>query len=266
MAKKKYREVPSLQDLLEGADESTKSWVLDRDSELEQRHVFAPRTPNQERYFHALETATVTLCTGPAGTGKTICACWFAASLLREGRARQILLTRPVVSCGPDIGFLPGDADEKTMPFMEPLQDALEEFFAPDQLARLAREKKVAFRPLQLLRGKSLKDCVIICDEAQNATHQQLQMILTRFGSGCRVVITGDVTTNQTDVRFYGQNPFARVISRLEGVDPEIAVVRLGREDNQRHRLVSLIDAKLADEADYRPPRKFFPGEIDETA
>lgn len=217
------------------------SWQDIRDSVVAEKRLKA-LTPNQGLYIKAIETSTVTFCSGPAGTGKSFVACGIAAQQLKDGRISKIVLTRPLITCGRSFGFLPGTVDEKVGPHMRPLLDAFEEFFPPRELERLIRDKVIEMWPLELMRGASIKNAFIICDEAQNAEYVQLHMLLTRFGERSRVVINGD--TRQTDLPT--QSPLLLIIKRLSG-HPEIYHVKFGKEDVVRHELISWIDERLGE-------------------
>lgn len=203
-----------------------------------------PLTPNQANYFKAIETSTVTICTGPAGCGKTFLACGLAAQMLREQRVQQIILTRPLVTCGNGIGWLPGDVDEKVSPYMRPLLDALKEFFGPKELERALLEGIVEMAPLDLMRGRSIKNAIIICDEAQNAIFEQLHMVLTRIDVGTKIVVAGDAS--QTDLPHKGTNPLLEVIERFrDECHQDISLVTLTHDDIVRPALVRWIDQRL---------------------
>lgn len=210
------------------------------------------KTKNQEAYLRAIEASVVTFCIGPAGTGKSFVACGMAIDMLRDKKVSRIILTRPLVTCsgrnGKGIGFLPGELDEKVGPYMRPLLDAFEEFIAPEELQSLLMKKTIEMWPMDMMRGASIKNAIIIADEAQNAEFEQLYMLLTRFGEGSKLIITGDVTRKQTDLQQKGPIPLAEIIRRLErnGGHKDIAIVRLTREDVLRHPLIVWIDERLS--------------------
>ncbi len=203
-----------------------------------------PGSPNQPKYFKAIETSTVTICTGPCGTGKTFVACGIAAQMLREQRIDKIILTRPLITCGKGFGFLPGDLDQKVSPYMIPLLDALEEFLGLGYMERCLRDGYIEITPLDLMRGRSIKHAFIICDEAQNATFEQLHMLATRLDKNTRLVITGDAS--QTDLPHKGPNPLSEVIERFTPqCHPDISIVRLTHDDIMRPGIVRWIDERL---------------------
>ena len=131
---------------------------------------------------------------GPAGTGKTYLAVAAAASMYIDGHVDKIILSRPAVEAGERLGFLPGDMKEKVDPYMQPLYDALNDFFPPKQVAKLIEEKQIEIAPLAFMRGRTLANAYVVLDEAQNATTMQMKMFLTRLGEGSRMAVTGDVT------------------------------------------------------------------------
>jgi len=208
------------------------------------RSKLKPRTDNQARYFKAIETSTVTICTGPAGTGKTYIPCALAAQMLKEGRIERLILTRPMVECGGRMGFLPGDKDAKVQPWMRPLLDVLNECFSANELLKLMRENIVELQSLELMRGQSIKRAIIICDEAQNADRGQLRMLCTRLDVGTRLIISGDFT--QTDLYDDGLNPLVEMIRRYCYPIrlPAVSYVRLTHDDCQRPDIVRQMDKR----------------------
>lgn len=217
-----------------------------KDVQLESfRERLKPLTPNQKLFFHAVERSVITLCTGPAGTGKSYMSCGLAAEMFQANKVKKIVLTRPLVTCGNGVGFLPGDLDEKVAPYMRPLTDAFENFFSAKDLERYTREGTVELWPLELMRGASIKNAVILCDEAQNAEFEQLRMLLTRFGEGSKVIVTGDAS--QSDIRNGHTNPLLRCMSLLKG-HRQIGLVCLTKEDIVRHPLIQWIDERLTEQ------------------
>jgi phosphate starvation-inducible PhoH-like protein len=224
-------------------------WRELRDGALEdmrrERERLKPKTEGQARYIRAIETSTVTVCTGPAGSGKTLCAVGVAAQMLREKRISKLILTRPLLTCGTGVGFLPGNVDEKVQPYMRPLLDALQTFFSGAEIEKLMQNRVIEMVPLELMRGMSIKHAVVICDEAQNAEFTQLHMLLTRFDEGTRIIVAGD--DRQSDLRTGGPNPLMLVLRRLApDRHPDVAVVRLTKDDVVRHPLVAWVDERLS--------------------
>lgn len=243
------RRYPSFGALLDGAP--SRPWQDERDADVAARATPPPTlaalTAGQATYLRALDAATVTLCTGPAGSGKTYLACGHAARRLRAGTVDRIVLTRPLVSCGAGYGHRPGTVREKVTPVFRPMLEALGEFLGAAGVEAALRDGTVELYPLDDMRGASLKRTYLLCDEAQNALYGQLHMVLTRFGEGSQVVLCGDATATQTDLRHDGPNPFAAVRERLGAVaHPAIALVALTWDDVVRHPLLTFIDRTLS--------------------
>lgn len=200
-------------------------------------HAIRPKTAGQKRYVDAIRSHTITFGMGPAGTGKTYLAMAMALAALQDRRVKRIILTRPIVEAGESLGFLPGTLFEKVDPYIRPLYDALYDMSDNLRTNQLIEEGTIEIAPLAFMRGRTLNDCFVILDEAQNATPEQLKMFLTRLGNGSKMVITGDAT--QTDLP-RGASGFAQVRSILDGVD-DIAFCDFGGKDVVRHSLVAAI-------------------------
>jgi phosphate starvation-inducible PhoH-like protein len=157
------------------------------------RHVY-PRTKNQALYIRGMRENEICFCVGPAGTGKTYLAIAHALSMALSRKLRKIVLTRPVVEAGENLGFLPGDLSQKIDPYLRPLYDAMDALVPYETIRRMEETRSIEIAPLAYMRGRSLNDCMVILDEAQNTTKEQMKMFLTRIGSGARAIITGDAT------------------------------------------------------------------------
>jgi phosphate starvation-inducible protein PhoH and related proteins len=192
-------------------------------------------SPAQQHLLDALDESAVTVAVGPAGTGKTYLAIAKAVEALEAGRVSRVVLSRPAVEAGESLGFLPGDLEHKLAPYLRPLTDALTERLGTKRLRALAAEGVIEIAPVAYMRGRTLNDCFIVIDEAQNCTYGQLKMLLTRLGWRSTMVLTGD--PDQTDL-LTGLSGLKEVAERLEKV-PEIAVVRLSDGDIVRHPLVA---------------------------
>ncbi len=192
-------------------------------------------SPLQQRLMDAAEERSVVLALGPAGTGKTYIAITKAVEALEKKRVSRIVLTRPAIEAGESLGFLPGDLHEKLAPYLRPLYDALTERLGTKRLKALLAEGVIEIAPVAYMRGRTLNDCFVVIDEAQNCTYGQLKMLLTRLGWRSTMVLTGD--PDQTDL-LSGMSGLGEIAARLERV-AEIAVIRLGEADIVRHPLVA---------------------------
>ncbi|WP_103021061.1 PhoH family protein [Salinibacter altiplanensis] len=197
--------------------------------------IIKPRSANQEHLVQSATTNDVVFAIGPAGTGKTYVAVALAVAALNNHEVDKIVLSRPAVEAGEELGFLPGDFYEKVAPYLRPLYDALGEMMPRDELAESLEQDRVEVVPLAYMRGRTLKSSFVILDEAQNATTSQMKMFLTRLGPHSRAVVTGDIT--QTDLQDRDASGLIQVQHILKGIDG-IEFVYLEREDVARHRLV----------------------------
>ncbi len=210
----------------------------DRDQEnRDRRYVKNVRamSPTQQQLMDAIDTKSVVLALGPAGTGKTYLAVAKAVEALESGKVNRIVLSRPAVEAGESLGFLPGDLSEKLAPYLRPLYDALTERLGTKRLKTLLAEGVIEIAPVAYMRGRTLGECFVVIDEAQNCTYGQIKMLLTRLGWRSTMVLTGD--PDQTDLLpgMSGLNDIAR---RLEPI-AEVPVVRLTEGDIVRHPLVA---------------------------
>ena len=213
------------------------------------RRVIVPKSGGQAAYLEAIRDRDIVISIGPAGTGKTYLAVAAAVDALHRRKVKRIILARPAVEAGENLGFLPGDLQEKVDPYLRPLYDALEDMMPSYRVQRAIEERTIEIAPLAYMRGRTLADAFIILDEAQNATTAQMKMFLTRVGLNSRVVITGDTT--QVDLPRRDNSGLLEVERILKGVDG-IAFVYLDGRDVIRHRLVKKIIRAYA-EADGRP-------------
>ena len=201
------------------------------------KKVFA-RSYRQALYLKAIETNDLVFSIGPAGTGKTYLAVAQALKSVLSRSRRKLILTRPVVEAGENLGFLPGDLEQKISPYLRPLYDAMEAFIPPEALRRLEGNRIIEIAPLAYMRGRTLSECFIILDEAQNTSKEQMKMFLTRLGEGTQTVVTGDIT--QIDLPKRKLSGLLDVISILKSIR-EIEFVFLGEEDVVRNPLVRKI-------------------------
>jgi phosphate starvation-inducible PhoH-like protein len=197
-----------------------------------------PKTDGQKRYVEAMFAHDLAFCIGPAGTGKTYLAVAVAASILKAGQAKRIVLARPAVEAGERLGFLPGDMQAKVNPYLRPLFDALHDMMDFEQVKRFMVNDVIEVIPLAFMRGRTLNDSVIILDEAQNTTASQMLMFLTRLGHNSKMIVTGDTT--QIDLPADVDSGLVDAMNKLKGIKG-IAMVELERGDIVRHRLVQNI-------------------------
>ncbi len=196
------------------------------------------KTVGQQRYMKAIQSNTITIGVGPAGTGKTYLAVAAAVAAFRERTVNRIILTRPAVEAGERLGFLPGDLQNKVDPYLRPLYDALFDMLGPETFQKYQERGSIEVAPLAYMRGRTLDDSFIILDEAQNTTREQMKMFLTRLGFGSKIVITGDVT--QIDLPEDKVSGLKDAVRVLDGVQ-DIAICRLTSADVVRHALVQQI-------------------------
>lgn len=200
--------------------------------------VIKPRTPGQEEYVASAQKNDIVFAIGPAGTGKTFLAVAMAVAALRDHLVDRLILCRPAVEAGESLGFLPGDFREKVDPYLRPLYDALQEMIPGDKLRRLIETRVVEIVPLAYMRGRTLNNCFVILDEAQNTTAAQMKMFLTRLGVNSRAIVTGDIT--QIDLPESAISGLVQIQSILKGIDG-IGFSYLGERDVVRHQLVRQI-------------------------
>lgn len=205
-------------------------------------HAIRPKTATQKAYVDSIRSNTITFGIGPAGTGKTYLAMTMAVDALNRREVGRLVLTRPVVEAGENLGFLPGTLTEKIDPYIRPLYDALFEMMDGARAQRLLDEGTIEIAPLAFMRGRTLNDAFIILDEAQNTTPEQMKMFLTRLGMGSKMVITGDIT--QTDLP-KGISGLKTVGAVLQGID-DISFCEFHSTDVVRNSLVAKIVSAYA--------------------
>jgi len=199
------------------------------------KKVITPKSEGQQAYADAITNNDIVVGIGPAGTGKTYLAVAKAVDALYKKKVKRIILARPAVEAGENLGFLPGDLQEKVDPYLRPLYDALEDMMPPEKVQRAIEARTIEIAPLAYMRGRTLSDAFVILDEAQNATTAQMKMFLTRLGLNSRVVITGDKT--QIDLARPEDSGLLEIERILKDIDG-IAFVYLDPTDVIRHRLV----------------------------
>jgi phosphate starvation-inducible PhoH-like protein len=203
-----------------------------------QKKVIEPSTKGQLKYVETMLRNDVTFCIGPAGTGKTYLAVAVAVSMLKKKQIRRIVLARPAVEAGEKLGFLPGDIQAKVNPYLRPLFDALEDMMDFAQMKKFMELDIIEIIPLAFMRGRTLNDAAIICDEAQNTSSLQMLMVLTRLGLGSKMIITGDIT--QVDLEKGKTSGMVEAVAKLRRIKG-IGYVELAQMDIVRHKLVQNI-------------------------
>lgn len=200
--------------------------------------VVKARTANQRRMVDSINKNDIIFAIGPAGTGKTYTAVALAVRALKNKEIKRIILTRPAVEAGENLGFLPGDLKEKIDPYLRPLYDALDDMIPAEKLKAFLENRTIEIAPLAFMRGRTLDNCFVILDEAQNSTDLQLKMFLTRMGPTAKFIVTGDVT--QIDLprkQQSGLNNALRILGEIKGID----IIYLNGDDVVRHKLVKNI-------------------------
>ena len=197
-----------------------------------------PRSQNQKNYFQLLNSKDIVFAYGPAGTGKTFLAVAIAVASLQPGLVKKIILSRPAVEAGEKLGFLPGDLKEKVDPFLRPIYDALYEMMPYDQVEKKIANNTIEIAPIAFMRGRTLEDCYIILDEAQNTTKIQMKMFLTRLGKNSKMVVVGDNT--QIDLISKNESGLIEASIKLKNID-DIGFIELDQRDVIRHEVVRKI-------------------------
>jgi phosphate starvation-inducible PhoH-like protein len=201
-----------------------------------------PRTDNQKDYIRTVAENTITFCQGLAGSGKTHIAIGMAIEYLLENKVRKIVITRPVLEAGEKIGYLPGTAEEKLHPYLLPILDEINYFISQSHYASLKLNNRIEVVPLGLMRGRNFHDCFIVADECQNASYDQLKMLLTRIGNNSKMVLTGDI--RQSDLHRHQQGGFAEIMSSLDNIEG-IGISKLESSDIVRNPIIVKILDRL---------------------
>ncbi len=200
--------------------------------------IIRAKTANQKKLVDKVMKNDIVFAIGPAGTGKTYTAVAMAVKALKEKQVKRIILTRPAVEAGENLGFLPGDLKEKIDPYLRPLYDALDDMIHPEKLNYMLQNRIIEIAPLAFMRGRTLDNAFIILDEAQNTTVPQLKMFLTRIGPTAKAIVTGDMT--QIDLPHHQKSGLRVALNILENIKG-IAIVHLSEQDVVRHKLVKKI-------------------------
>lgn len=206
------------------------------------RNRLKPRTENQKNYIRTIAESGITFCQGLAGSGKTHIAIGMALEYLLEEKVKKIIITRPVLEAGEKIGYLPGTAEEKLHPYLLPILDEINYFISPALYASLKLNNKIEVVPLGLMRGRNFHDSFIVADECQNASYDQLKMLLTRLGRESKMVLTGDI--GQSDLSRHLRGGFLSMIKYLDGID-NIGFSVLESVDIVRNPIIAAIISRL---------------------
>lgn len=232
--------IKDVESLLRIKDETEKQLVFDNDIIVKgvNGKIIKAKTTNLKKLVKESEKKDMVFAIGPAGTGKTYTSVALAVRALKEKEVKRIILTRPAVEAGESLGFLPGDLKEKLDPYLQPLYDALRDMIPPEKLEGFIEKNVIEVAPLAFMRGRTLDEAFVILDEAQNTTHSQMKMFLTRMGMNAKFIITGDPT--QIDLPMRQKSGLREAMRILENVD-EIGFVHLTEEDVVRHPVVRKI-------------------------
>ncbi|KMQ67261.1 phosphate starvation protein PhoH [Chryseobacterium sp. FH2] len=233
-------ELKDVENILNIKDENEKQLVFDQDIIVKgvNGKIIKAKTTNLKKLVKETEKKDMVFAIGPAGTGKTYTSVALAAKALRDKQVKRIVLTRPAVEAGESLGFLPGDLKEKLDPYLQPLYDALRDMIPHEKLEGFIEKKIIEVAPLAFMRGRTLDDAFVILDEAQNTTHSQMKMFLTRMGMNAKFIITGD--PSQVDLPPKQQSGLKEAMRILRDVK-EIGFVHLTEEDVVRHPVVRKI-------------------------
>jgi len=212
-----------------------------------------PKNESQRFYLESLESSTLTIGTGPAGSGKSFLAMSVAVHKLLSNEVSKVVITRPVCEAGESLGFLPGTFEEKIAPYLLPLLDALQDLVGPTMAKKLLDDKRIEFAPLAYMRGRTFNSSYVILDEAQNTTVEQMKLFVTRIGEFSQFAINGD--ESQSDLRHGVENGLQYITRKLTGVSPNINVIRFTTSDCVRSSIVQEILVHL-DTPDAPPARR----------
>ena len=206
------------------------------------RNRLKARSENQKEYIRKISEQTITFCQGLAGSGKTHIAIGMAIESLLDNKVKKIIITRPILEAGEKMGYLPGSAEEKLHPYLLPILDEINHFISPAQYATLRLNNKIEVVPLGLMRGRNFHHSFIVADECQNASYEQLKMLLTRTGQGSKMVLTGDI--GQSDLNRHLQGGFLSMINALAGIEG-IGCAVLEASDIVRNPIIAHILGRL---------------------
>lgn len=210
-----------------------------RQIEQQQRNepkTLEAKTDNHKQYIKSISSNDITICVGPAGSGKSYISAGMFSQFLREGKYDQIIATRPLVCSGKDIGSLPGEMNEKIAPYLKPIEENFKYFLGFANYGQLLNDKRIRYEPLEVMRGSTFHNSLMILDEAQNCTVDQIKMFITRMGDNSKVIVNGDI--KQTDIR--GLNGLSIVIEKLNSIQG-IGICKLSYDDIQRNGIIGKV-------------------------
>ena len=233
-------ELKDVENILSIKDETEKQLIFDQDIIVKgvNGRIIKAKTTNLKKLVKESEKKDMVFAIGPAGTGKTYTSVALAVKALKEKNVKRIILTRPAVEAGESLGFLPGDLKEKLDPYLQPLYDALRDMIPHERLENFIEKRVIEVAPLAFMRGRTLDDAFVILDEAQNTTHSQMKMFLTRMGMNAKFIITGD--PSQIDLPKNQQSGLQEAMKILQNVE-EIGFIHLNESDVVRHPIVKKI-------------------------
>jgi phosphate starvation-inducible PhoH-like protein len=219
-----------------------------KNSQRRKRVELIPRNLAQEIYVDQLfdEQKAIVFAMGPAGCGKTLLATLYAIKCLQSGETAKIVITRPAVSVDEQHGFLPGTLVDKMAPWVIPIMDVFKEYYSPQQILKMVEEEIIEIAPLAYMRGRTMKNCIVIADEMQNSTVSQTKMVLTRIGENCRMIVTGDLKQHDRGYETNGLGDFTNRLSQAGS--KKIAVVNFDAGDVERHPVIEEVLALYGDE------------------
>lgn len=220
----------------------TNNGIPSQDVHLGFRNRLRPRTENQKEYIRNIAENTITFCQGLAGSGKTHIAVGMALEYLLDNKVSRIVITRPVLEAGEKLGYLPGTAEEKLHPYLLPILDEIYHFISIAHYTSLKLNNKIEIVPLGLMRGRNFHNCFIVADECQNASYDQLKMLLTRIGDNSKIVLTGDI--GQSDLPKHMRGGFLSMINVLDGLQ-DISISQLMHSDIIRNPIIAKILTRL---------------------
>ncbi|WP_320129285.1 PhoH family protein [uncultured Sphaerochaeta sp.] len=241
-----FMEFQSLKNIPSAYEASTVKEYEEKSFICVQNKIAYPKGPRQEQYIKAMENNQIVFGIGPAGTGKTYLAVTYALSLLLSGKCQKLILTRPIVEAGENLGFLPGDLAQKINPYLRPLYDAMETMVPIAHIRRLEENGSIEIAPLAYMRGRSIQNAVLVLDEAQNTTKEQMKMFLTRLGENASAIITGDIS--QVDLPRNKDSGLIHAMNLLKGIDG-LEIVTFNSCDIVRSRIIQkIIEAYISEQ------------------